>query len=212
MPLIRRTTSGSNDTGAGTPGAVEHLRSGDPEMRWRAVRALAQDPHGHVVLAGLLETETVPQVREAIFTSLVQINSDASARAAAAFIRSEDAALRTGALDALAAMPARTEHLLAELLADPDADVRLLSCELARAIAPDLAAPALLALLETETEVNVCAASVEVLAEVGGPEAVAPLLACKARFPDEGFLGFAIDDAVERAAAGRPNRPVDPDA
>ena len=90
------------------------------------------------------------------------------------YLRSDDASLRTGALDALRAMPAaaRAAHLPG-LLADPDADVRLLSCELVRDL-PEAEANRLLAdLLERETEANVCAAAIEVLAEIGRPEAAA---------------------------------------
>jgi HEAT repeat protein len=203
MPLIRRDTGAPKDGNPPAGDALAQLRDPNPDVRWKAVRDLAQDPGAHAALAGALMMETSPQVREAIFTSLVQIGSDASARAAATFIRSEDAALRTGALDALAAMPEATEHLLPDLLADADADVRLLSCELARALAPDVATQLLGALLLNEREVNVCGAAVEVLSEVGAPEAIGPMLACKARFPDEAFLGFAIDEAVARAGAGR---------
>lgn len=206
MPLIRRDTEASKDKGPAAGNAAAQLHDANPDVRWQAVRALAQQPEAHVALARALETETSPQVREAIFTSLVQIGTDASARAAADFVRSEDAALRTGALDALAAMPGPVERLLPELLADADSDVRLLSCELARTLGPDVATRLLGAMLQAEREVNVCGAAVEVLSEVGTEAAIAPMLACKVRFPGEAFLGFAIDEAVARAGAGRLNR------
>jgi HEAT repeat protein len=197
MPLIRRGSSGQ---GGGDDRDAGDLSSSNADTRWRAARALATDAGATSNLATALQHEAAPQVREAIFTSLVLIGTAESAAAAASFMRSDDAALRSGALDALAAMPERAAELLAELLADPDPDVRILSCELARSIAPADASHVLSGLLGTEAHANVCGAAVEVLAEVGTAQVVPALLACRARFPDETFLEFAIDDAITRVS------------
>ena len=206
MPLIRRGPPGAPDSQPKETDPAAGLFAADPATRWKAARALGEDPSSVPQLSKALATESSPQVREAIFTSFVLIRTDASARAAAEFMRSEDASLRSGALDALAAMPELSQALLPALLADMDPDVRILSCELARSMTPEAATRVLVFLLQSETEVNVCGAAVDVLAELGTPDAVAPMLACKSRFPDEAFLGFAIDDAVERAGAGRLDR------
>lgn len=208
MPLIRRDRlqSGTNEDASGEPSrgdAVRQLRHADAQVRWNAARALGHEAGATEALREALSNETSAEVREAIFTSLVQICTDASAGVAAAFIRSETAAMRTAALDALAIMPGPTQRLLPGLLADADADVRLLSCELARSLSPDVATRLLGDLLGHERDPNVCGAAVEVLADVGTSAAVAPLLACKARLSHEAFLGFAIDEAVARAGAGR---------
>jgi hypothetical protein len=60
----------------------------------------------------------------------------------------------------------------------------------------------LCALLENETEKNVCAAAVEVLAEVGNAEALGSLARCAERFADDPFLVFSIKMAIDRI--GRP--------
>jgi len=84
---------------------------------------------------------------------------------------------------------------------DQEADVRLLSCELARAL-PDKAANSVLGnLLENEAQPNVCAAAVEVLAELGEFEALPGLAACAKRFPTNEFLLFAIKTVVDRIQA-----------
>ncbi|HEV7692729.1 MAG TPA: HEAT repeat domain-containing protein [Hyphomonadaceae bacterium] len=202
MPLIRRDPSGASAPKL-EGDAVTQLSDANPDVRWKAARALGKQPDAVPALAAALHTETLPQVREAIFTSLVLIRTDASARAAAEFVRSEDAALRSGALDALAAMPDVVERILSSLLQDADSDVRILSCDLARTVPGDVATRLLGALLQAEAEPNVCGAAVEVLAEVGTADAIGPLTACKARFPGEAFLGFAIDDAIERVGAER---------
>lgn len=208
MPLIRRENpQGERGKGASSVAsdqdALSLLSQGDPELRRKAARALGNQASATYALGQALSVETSADVREAIFTSLVQIGTDDSARVAASFIRSDVAAVRTAALDALAVMPGPTERLLPGLLADPDADVRLLSCELCRSVPTDVAIRLLGDLLGHERDANVCGAAVEVLAEVGTSEAVAPLLACKARLSHEAFLGFAVDEAVARAGAGR---------
>ena len=206
MPLIKRGPPGAPNNQPQAADSAASLSDSNPETRWKAARALGGDPSSVPQLAKALAIETSSQVKEAIFTSLVLIRTDASARAAAEFVRSDDASLRGGALDALAAMPEVAQPMLPGLLADMDPDVRLLSCELVRKMAPEAATQMLGFLLKTETEVNVCGAAVDVLAEIGTPDAIGPLLACKSRFPDEAFLGFAIDDAIERAGAGRLDR------
>ena len=89
-------------------------------------------------------------------------------------------------------------HVLPRLLSDPDADIRILSSELARALPADEATTVLCALLAGEQDVNVCAAAVDVLAEVGNPAARPVLAQCAARFPQNAFLAFAVRVAIDR--------------
>jgi len=103
-------------------------------------------------------------------------------------------------------MPQACRTHLPGLLADQDPDVRLLSCELARGLPDEEANRLLCALLETETEKNVCAAAVEVLAEIGRPEALPSLARCGARFDADPFIAFSVKIATERILAP-PRRP-----
>jgi HEAT repeat protein len=195
MPLIRRPSSASPPERA-----AGDLASPEPDARWAAARRL-RTPEDVATLAAALEGEDDPRVREAIFTSLSRIGGPESARSLAGQIRSDDAALRTGALDALRAMPADLAEVLPALLADRDSDVRLLACELARDAPAPAAGQLLCGLLAQETEPNVVGAAVEVLAEIGGPEAGAALDRCGERFGGEPFLVFAIRTARERIGA-----------
>ena len=97
--------------------------------------------------------------------------------------------------------PGSRRRICRVLLADPDADVRLLSCELARGLPDDEANRLLCELLEVETEKNVCAAAVEVLAEIGRPEALPSLTRCATRFDGDPFIAFSIKVATERIVA-----------
>lgn len=196
MPLVRKP---SLQTPAAT--APLPLDEGTSEHRWSAVRAAAERPDGLALLADALTRESDSRVREAIFTGLANLATPESAAVAVRYLRSDDANLRTGASDALRAMPRACRPHLPALLADGDADVRLLSCELTRGLPEEEASRLLCDLLERETERNVCAAAIEVLAEIGRPEAVPSLARCGARFAGDPFIAFSIEVATKRIAA-----------
>lgn len=223
MPLIRKDLSF-----AAPPvprSAAETLRSGTTDERWHAARALgaladaaasgAREAQagetaaggfsdGTKALAEALKTETDRRVREAIFTSLVRIGSQECVDAVIPCLRGDDAALRTGALDALRAMIGAVRPVLPALLADPDPDIRLLACDLARDLPSAEATMLMCDVLYGEPEANVCAAAVDVLADVGGAEALPALQATAARFGDVTFLNFAVKVAMERILAEHP--------
>ncbi len=197
MPLVRRPSPPTE-----AAAAPASLTDGTVDQRWAAVRAAAERPDGVALLAAALPRESDPGVREAIFTGLARVATAESAAAVIPYVRSDDASLRTAAIDALRAMTTAIRPHLAGLLGDPDADVRLLSCELARGLPEDEANRLLGDLLARETEKNVAAAAVEVLAEIGRPEALPALDACAGRFAGDSFLLFSIKVAADRI--GRP--------
>jgi HEAT repeat protein len=198
MPLIRKPAPAS------APTSIPTRIEGTSDQRWAAARAAAGRPNGVAVLAEALAREDDRRVREAIFTGLTRIATPESAAAIVPYLRSEDAALRTGAIDALRAMPAAASVHLPRLLADPEADVRLLSCELARDLPEEDANRLLCTLLEAETEKNVCAAAIEVLAEIGRADALPALARCAARFGDDPFIAFSVKIATDRIVAQVP--------
>jgi HEAT repeat protein len=174
------------------------LIHGSTEERWGAARSVAALPGGVAALTAALATEADARVRSAMFTSMARLASSDCVDAIVPYLRCDDANLRTGALDALRSMPNAVLPRLPGLLSDPDADVRLLTCEIVRGLGTAEATPLLCDLLGRESEVNVCASAVDVLAEIGGPHAVAALRDCADRFPGEVFLGFAIKMAIQR--------------
>lgn len=201
MPLIRRDAPPAQ---AADPAAAD-LERGTPDERWAAARRLAGQTDAAARLGRALAAETSDQVREAIFTSLVQTGGSAGVDAVLPYLKADDAALRTGALDALKAMPDAARDRLPGLLADPDADTRILACELARAL-PGAQAPGLLAgLIETESDVNVCAAAIDVLAEIGTAAQGGALANCLARFAGQPFLAFAVKVALRRIGVQAPS-------
>jgi HEAT repeat protein len=206
MPLIRREASNAPTLPVDTAKTATALAEGTDDERWAAARLAGETADGLSILKDALSSEANPRVREAIFTSLARIRTSESAEVILPYLSSDDAALRAGALDALRAMPAATAPHIARVLEDNDPDVRLLACELARNQPSEDATRLLSRLLATESKANVCAAAVEVLAEVGGPQLLPLLAECAARFPDDPFLAFAVQVASERIGSQAPNR------
>jgi len=198
MPLIRKPSSPVESPAPDGRAISELLATGSDDERWNAARSAPMHPDAVPLLAAALSRERVERVREAIFTALAKIGSSESAAVTLPYIRSDDAAQRTAALDALRAMPAAAAEHLPQLLEDADADVRLLACEIARAMPGDDASLLLANLIAREGNPNVCAAAIEVLTETGNVASLPSLAHCAARFPDDPFLAFAIKVAGDR--------------
>jgi HEAT repeat protein len=200
MPLVRKP-SGPAGPATGGPQGPDSLRSAIAEQRWAAARAAADDPANAERLIAALAAEPDARVREAMLTSLVRIRTPESTQGLLGLLRSDDAALRTGVLDALRLLTQSMNDFLPRLLQDADVDVRILSCELARTLPGEQATPPLCELLARESDVNVCAAAIDVIAETGDAAAVPALTECAKRFPESPFLQFAVSTAIERVTS-----------
>ena len=183
------------------PGLLAQLAEGDAEQRRWAARDLAGEPQAAAALGEQLLRETRAEVRESIFTTLSGLGTETAAAALLPLLRSEDAMLRNGAIEALAAMPQAVGPRIAGLLHDGDPDVRIFTVNLLGELRHPQVQAWLLQVLAHDTELNVVAAAVEVLAEVGAPEHAAALRAARSRFADDEFLGFAVDMAIDRIEA-----------
>jgi HEAT repeat protein len=201
MPLVRKP---ANHAAGQTPegdDVFKLLSSPDPERRWAAARNAATLVGADVALGAALRSETDVRVREAMLTGLARIGTPHAIESIVALLRSDDANLRTGALDALRIMVAQVPELLPTLLSDPDVDVRILCCELARSLESREAAKLMCNVLDKEEEANVCAAAIDVLAEVGGVEALPSLQHCASKFRESPFLAFAIKVVIDRLSS-----------
>jgi HEAT repeat protein len=204
MPLIRKD-GGNTAPPTATTNPLAELTSTSDDARWNAARRLAKDPSSVSALGRALASETDARVREALFTSLANISTPEAIAVVLPHIRSDDASIRAGALDALNAMPAAVETFLPALLTDPDSDVRLLVCDVIRRLPGSRATQYLCDLLEHETHPNVCGAAVDALSEVGDETALPVLAECAQRFASEPFLVFSIKIAAHRISGnGRP--------
>lgn len=201
MPLIKRDAKAPAADQDDAASHIAALSGPDPETRWRAARALGGRAEAVPALAAALNAERDTRVREAIMTALMRIGDEASVKALLPSLRSQDAGERAAALEALQALPEAMPPFIGALLRDSDSDVRILATELARNMPEDDATRLLCALLAEEAHPNVCAAAIEVLAEVGTAEAIPVLQACAARFAGSPFVPFAAQVAMARLSA-----------
>ncbi len=180
------------------PGLLAQLRSGSAEQRRWAARDLAVFPQAAAALGEQLLGETEPSVRQTLFTSLTTYASDEAVAALLPLLRSEDAQMRNGAIEALSAMPRAVAPRVDSLLRDSDPDVRIFTVNMLGELRHEKVVPWLEQVLQQERQVNVVAAAIEVLAEVGSPADIPALQAAIGRFDGDPFIGFAAQVAIER--------------
>lgn len=180
------------------PGLLAQLRSGDTAQRRRAARDLADSPQAAATLGELLLAERDPSVREMLFTVLTGFASDEAVSALLPLLRSEDAQMRNGAIEALAAMPRAVAPRVSALLRDGDPDVRIFTVNMLGELRHESVVSWLEQVLQQDEQVNVVAAAIEVLAEVGSAADIAALRATVRRFDGDPFIGFAAQMAIER--------------
>ena len=174
------------------------IEDADASVRRDAAHGLghAAFPGAEAALARRLQAEGDAGVREAILTALARIGTPDAAAALVPFLDREDAALRNAVLESLQQMPAEVAAAaLLPLLDHADADLRIFAVQGLGGLAHPGGADWLEAVMERDTDVNVCLAAVEALAEAGSPEAMAGLEALARRFPDDAFVAFAVDAA-----------------
>ena len=178
--------------------AIAALDSPDTGIRWSAARALGGHANAVPALAAALSKEQVPHVQEALITALMRIGDEASVLTLLPYLRSQDPSQRAAVIEALQALPGAVLPFMTSLLGDSDSDVRILATELARTLPEAETTRLLCELLEREQHSNVCAAAIDVLAEVGTREALPALRACIERFAGTPFLPFAASVAIAR--------------
>ncbi len=174
------------------------LQSNEPALRRQAARELAHLAEGIPILCDHLERESAVSVRSVIMTSLIQSRSREAAEGLIRYLRSENTALRNAAIEALQEMPGEVAPFMEALLEDPESDVRIFAVNIL-AVLPNPHAPEWLQKVILEDgHVNVCAAAVDCLAEVGTPASIPALKQLRLRFGDQPFMTFAIEAALKR--------------
>jgi HEAT repeat protein len=168
--------------------------------RW-AARDLVNCPNVAAALVARLKLETELSVREVILTTLTQLGDAVAVAGLVDCLRSQDAALRNEAIEAMKQLPDEVAPIMRGLLGDADSDVRIFAVNVLESLRhPDVEAW-LIDVIQRDPHVNVCATAVDLLSEVGTDAAVAALDALKARFPDEPYIKFAANLALRSIAA-----------
>lgn len=170
------------------------------ERRW-AARDLADCPDAAAALVTQLQIETNRSVREVMFTTLTMLGNAVAVKGLVACLRSEEAALRNEAIEAMKQLPAQVAPMMQQLLQDEDADVRIFAVNVLESLRHPSVEDWLITVIAQDDHVNVCATAVDLLTEIGTPNAVEPLRALKARFTNEPYIQFAADIAIKRILA-----------
>ncbi len=177
---------------------ISELSAAASGVRRSAARELAKFPAAAMALCDRLEFEQAPSVRSVIMTSLILIDTPEVAVRLAEDLRSDDALLRNAAIEALQEMPRSITPLMDRLLSDEDSDVRIFAVNILAVLRHREAPERLSNVVRTDPHLNVCAAAVDGLVEVGGPDAIPDLEDLAERFPGNAFIRFAVDTAIRR--------------
>jgi HEAT repeat protein len=185
-----------------TDGLIAQLADADATVRRWAARDLASHPRSAAVLCARLSDETDPSVRSVIFSSAARLGTGLGGSVVVEsllpLLRSEDPALRNGAIEVLAGLPDAVAPHIEKLLTDADGDVRIFSVNLLGDLKHPNVPQWLAQVLVSDANVNVVGAALEVLAEVGTPASMPALRTAAQRFADDAYIGFAVDLAIGR--------------
>ncbi len=180
------------------PGLIAQMNDVESAVRRWAARDLGSHPAAAAALGARLVVEADSSVRSALFSSLARLGGDDVVTAVLPLLRSEDPALRNGAIEVLSGLPDAVAPHIDALLRDGDSDVRIFTVNLLGDLHHVRVVAWLEHVLMQDTAVNVVGAALEVLAEVGTAGSLPALRAVARRFPDDAFIGFAVDLAIER--------------
>jgi HEAT repeat protein len=179
-------------------GLVAQLRDPDANVRRWAARDLAEHPHTAATLCAQLLDEHDGSVRVALFNSASRIGGTAVVQGLLPLLRSEDAGLRNGAIEALAGLPDAVAPHIDQLLQDADIDVRIFTVNLLGELRHARVAQWLANVLLHDEAINVVGAALEVAAEAGTPDTLPALRGARERFAGDAYIAFSVDLAIER--------------
>ena len=177
---------------------VLQLESKDPIARRWGARDLVDYPQAAEVLASRLLDESDISVREVILSSLAAIGDEIAIRGLVECLHSEDAMLRNEAIEVMKQMPEKIAPVMCNLLADPDSDVRIFAVNILESLRHPDVENWLIAVIQHDTNINVCATALDLLVEVGSKAAEQPLKDIRERFPNEPYIQFAVELALKR--------------
>ncbi|NEX22123.1 HEAT repeat domain-containing protein [Thiorhodococcus mannitoliphagus] len=177
---------------------IASLTATDPIARRWAARDLVDCPEAAAALVERLKQESEVSVREVILTTLTNLGDPVAVAGLVDCLRSEDAALRNEAIEAMQKLPDAVAPMMRELLADPDSDLRIFAVNILESLCHPEVETWLIEVIDRDPHVNVCGAAVDLLGEVGTLNARESLLRVKARFANEPYIRFAADLALGR--------------
>ena len=176
----------------------EQLHAPQAEVRRWAARDIVDCPQSSQALVQCLLVEPEQSVREIMLTTLVRIGDAPAVEGLVQCLRSEEAALRSEAIEALKQLPEMVAPIMRQLLTDEASDVRIFAVNVLESLRHPAVETWLTEVIVRDAHVNVCATAVDLLGEVGSRAALGPLQQLKSRFPQEPYIQFAADLAIKR--------------
>jgi len=174
------------------------LENPNPATRRWAARDLTDCPEASAALVSRLEREDDISVREVILSTLTSLGDEVAVAGLVTCLRSEEAALRNEAIEAMKQLPDEVAPIMLGLLADNDPDIRIFAVNILESLRHPEVEFWLIGVIDNDPYLNVCATAVDLLGEVGSSAAKEALLRLKARFPEEPYIQFASDLALKR--------------
>lgn len=174
------------------------LESPDATARRWAARDLIDCPSASSVLVSRLNREEDVSVREVILTTLTSLGDEIAVTGLVECLRSENASLRNEAIEAMKQLPNEVATIIKGLLSDQNPDVRIFAVNILESLRHPDVESWLITVIDHDAMLNVCATAVDLLGEVGTAASREPLNRLKARFPDEPYIQFATELALNR--------------
>jgi HEAT repeat protein len=176
----------------------QDLISDDSSKRRWAARDIVNCSNASTMLLDQLEAESDMSVKQTILSSLTQIGDTEAVNGLVRCLRTEDVSLRNEAIEAMKHLPKEVASIMASLLNDPDADVRIFAVNILESLCHPDVEQWLIDVIRDDAHINVCATAVDLLGEVGSEQALPALQSLKERFTDEPYIQFAADLAIKR--------------
>ena len=179
-------------------GLIAELENTNPTARRWAARDLAEYSESAGTLVERLKRENDPSVRDAILATLTRLGDPAAVAGLVECLRSEDTALRNEVIEAMKQLPEEVAPIMGDLLVDVDPDVRIFAVNILESLRHPQVEAWLISIIEKDPHVNVCAAALDLLGEVGTSASRSALEQLKVRFSDEPYICFAANLALKR--------------
>lgn len=177
---------------------MARLHDANPITRRYAARDLAEYPEAAPALIAHLKMEAEISVREVILTSLIRLKTSTAVENLVDCLRSEDVALRNEIIEFMKQFPEDVARIIPGLLSDANADVRICAVNVLGSLGHCDVEKWLGEVITNDPHVNVCATAVDILAELGVESLRKPLTQLKQRFPQEPYIFFVVDLALDR--------------
>lgn len=174
------------------------LQHATPLTRRWAARDLADCPDAAASLVAQLLCESEHSVREVIFSSLTVLANPVAVAGLVQCLRSEQASLRNEAIECMKRMPEQVAPMMEELLHDTEVDVRIFAVNILESLHHPQVEHWLIGVICSDPEVNVCGTAADLLSELGSEASRSALQQLKVRFPEEPYIQFAADLALQR--------------